>query len=55
MSLPIKGNKWHAPVKKQEILQNVLDRTNEPTGKPLDIAIIAHQIIKFGFEREAGW
>ena len=51
----MRQNKWHAPVRKAEIIQSILDRSDEPRDSQIDLAIIAHQIERFGAERDAGY
>lgn len=49
----LRQNKWHAPVKKHEIMQRVLDGIDEPRDTAIDMAIMAHQIQQFGTEQDS--
>lgn len=40
-------------MKKNKIFESVLEGSKEPTEGKVDVAIIAHQILKFGNERDA--
>ena len=51
----LKGNKWHAPVKRHQIMEGILKNTLEPRENKLDMAIVAHQVSKFGLERDASY
>ncbi len=43
-SVALRQNKWHAPVKKHEIMQKVLEGTDVGQDGKVDLAIMAHQI-----------
>ena len=51
----LRHNKWHAPVKKNQIFQTILDGSLEPRNMEVDLAVVAHETIKYGAERDTAF
>lgn len=50
ISQALAHNMWHAPVKKAQILQKLLESVDDPLEGDVDMAVVAHGNRKFGDE-----